>query len=111
MLADQLTGKDTLSLVIVKNRIIALFSHVMLCSDHFALVFVQCPPPGPRLSFESREEGAGGDIPLQNCESVSAVHILNPLCQCYIHVHKFKEFHSRVQIHTASFYGFNVSKQ
>ena len=46
MLADQLTGKDTLSLVIVKNRIIALFSHVMLCSDHFALVFVEFPSPG-----------------------------------------------------------------
>ena len=84
MLADQLTGKDTMLLVIVKNRIIALVYHVMLCSDHFALVFVQCPPPGLRLSFESRGEGAGGDIPLQNSESLSAVHILNPLCQWYI---------------------------
>ena len=39
------------------------------------------------LSFESREEVAGGDIPLQNSESVSAVPILNPVCQCYIHIH------------------------
>ena len=51
---------------------IVLVSHVGLCSDHFALVFVQCPPPGLRLSFESRGEGAGGDIPLQNSESLSA---------------------------------------
>ena len=65
---------------------IVLVSHVGLCSDHFALVFVQCPPPGPRLSFESRGEGAGGDIPLQNSESLSAVHILNPLSQCYINI-------------------------
>ncbi|XP_056443611.1 zinc finger protein 271-like isoform X1 [Gadus chalcogrammus] len=76
-----------MSLVIVKNRIIALVSHVMLCSDHFPLVFVQCPPPGPRLSFEARGEGVGGDISLQNFESLSAVHILNPLCQWYIHIH------------------------
>ena len=46
-----------------------------------------------RLSFESREEGAGGNIPLQNSESVSAVHILNPLCQCYIHIHLNSFFH------------------
>ena len=39
-----------------------------------------------RLSFDSREEGAGGDIPLQINESVSTVHFLNPLCQCYIHL-------------------------
>jgi hypothetical protein len=68
-----------------QNRISALVSHVV-CSDHFALVFVQCPPPSPCLCFESRGEGAGGDIPLQNSESLSAVHILNPLSQCYINI-------------------------
>ena len=45
-----------------------------------------------RLSFESREEGAG-EVPLQNSESVSAVHILSPLCQCYIHIHLNSFFH------------------
>ena len=84
MLADQFT----VVACYCQNRIIALVSHVVLCcSDHFALVFVQCPPPGPHLSFESREEGAGGYIPLQNSESLSAVHILNPLCQWYMHIH------------------------
>ena len=73
MLADQLKRKDTLSILIVKNRLIALVSHVMLCSDYFALVFVEFPPSGLSLSFESREEGAGGDVPLQNCESLGAL--------------------------------------
>ena len=81
MLADQFT----VVACYCQNRIIALVSHVV-CSDHFALVFVQCPPPSPCLCFESRGEGAGGDIPLQNSESLSAVHILNPLSQCYINI-------------------------
>ena len=90
MLADQFT----VVACYCQNRIIALVSHVVLCcSDHFALVFVQCPPPGPRLSFESRGEGAGGDIPLQNSESLSAVHILNPVCQCYIPIYLKSFFH------------------
>ena len=67
-----------------KNRIITLVLHVMLCSYHYALVFVQCPPPCQPL--ELWVEGGG----LPNSESVSAlVHILNPLCQCYIDLNSF----------------------
>jgi hypothetical protein len=42
MLADQFT----VVACYCQNRIIALVSHVMLCSDNFALVFVEFPSPG-----------------------------------------------------------------
>ena len=61
MLADQLKGKDT---CYCQNIIIALDSHVMLCSDHFSWCLLSVLNLVTPLSFESREEGAGGDIPL-----------------------------------------------
>ena len=89
MLADQLTGKDTLSLAIFKIELLRL-SH-MSCCDQITLRWssLSVLNLANHLSFESREEGAEGDVPLQNCESLSAAHILNPLCQCYIHLKSF----------------------
>ncbi|CAL8390535.1 unnamed protein product [Boreogadus saida] len=45
--------------------------------DHFALVFVQCPPPGLRLSFESRGEedcDAFGDRSTQRGYGAATAH-------------------------------------
>ena len=68
MLADQRTGKDTLLLVMVKIEKLRLTrmqccARIILRWRSFSVLKLVT-----RLSFESREQGAGGDI------------ILNPLC-------------------------------
>ena len=106
MLAEPLTGKDTLLLFCVKIELLCLPR--MSCGAQIILRWCSLSVLNlaNHLSFESREEGAGGDVPLQNCESLSAVHILNPLSM----LHTFKEFLSRVQIHNASLYAISKCK-
>jgi hypothetical protein len=108
MLADQLRGKDTLLLFSVKIELLRL--PCSSCGDQVTLRWCSLSVLNlaNNLSFESREEGAGGDVPLQNLESMSAVHILNPLSIWHM---TFKEFLSRVQIRNASLYANNASKQ
>ena len=66
--------------------LLSKYNYCLTCN--VVLILRWCPfsvlDQDTRLSFKSREEGAGGDVSLRNCEFVSAVHILNPLCQCCI---------------------------
>ena len=108
MLADQVRGKETLLLFSVRIELLCLPR--MSCCAQITLRWCSLSVLNlaNHLSFESREEDAGGDVPLQNCESMSAVHILNPLSIWHM---TFKEFLSRVQIRNASLYANNASKQ
>ena len=65
MLADQLRGKDTLLLFSVKIELLRL--PCSSCGDQVTLRWCSLSVLNlaNNLSFESREEGAGGDVPLQ----------------------------------------------
>ena len=79
MFAALPTGKDTLSNVIVKIEKMRL-SRMSCCAQHilqwYSFTVLN------RFCFKSREEGAGGNIPLK-------LPLLNPLCQCYIYNFQF----------------------